>query len=174
MTPFCFEHVFLAPSTAAVLQAYFSAEHQAEQDRAVAISEREILELVEGEDAVHRVSRIVPRRQLPAVLRPFSSGPLHYLETVTWRRHANEIAIEIRPSLMGGRARIKATYRLDQIAPGSIRRRYAGEVSVDVALLANRVERGIVADFERSMPLAASATQAWLDRQTGSSVAARA
>jgi hypothetical protein len=174
MTPFCFEHVFLAPSTEALFEAYFDVTHQIEQDRAVEIVERETLELVDRGDELHRVSRVVPRRQLPALLKPFSSGPLHYLESVTWRRRADEIAIEIQPSLMQGRARIDATYRLDVAGPGSIRRRYAGQVSVDVALISSRVERGIVAEFGRSMPLAAACTQAWLNRRSLPSVTARA
>jgi hypothetical protein len=174
VTPFSFEHVFAAPSPAAVLAAYFDADHQLEQDRAIDIAEREVLELVEDASTIRRVSRVVPRRQLPGFLRPFSSGPLHYIEVATWTRATNRISIEIRPSLMGGRAQIRATYLLEAVAPNTIRRRYEGHVSVDVALVSTRVERGIVAEFERSMPLAASCTQAWLDRHSASSVSARA
>jgi hypothetical protein len=174
VTPFCFEHVFVAPSPAAILAAYFDADHQLEQDQAIDIAEREIIELVDDGDTIRRTSRVVPRRQLPGFLRPFSSGALHYLEIATWRRTTNQISIEIRPSLMGGRAQIRATYHLEVVAPNTIRRRYAGHVSVDVALVRARVERGIVAEFERSMPLAASCTQAWLDRQPPLSVSARA
>jgi hypothetical protein len=174
VTPFCFEHVFVAPSPAAVLAAYFDASHQLEQDQAIDIAERQIIELVDDGDTIRRTSRVVPRRQLPTFLRSFSSGPLHYLEVATWHRATNEISIEIRPSLMGGRAQIRATYQLEAVAPNTIRRRYAGHVSVDVALVRTRVERGIVAEFERSMPLAALCTQAWLDRQPPLSVSARA
>ncbi|HUS28970.1 MAG TPA: DUF2505 family protein [Kofleriaceae bacterium] len=156
-----------------MLAAYFDASHQLEQDRAIDIVEREIIELVDDGDTIRRTSRVVPRRQLPGFLRTLSSGPLHYLEVATWHRAANRISIEIRPSLMGGRAQICAEYQLDVVAPNTIRRRYAGHVSVDVALLRARVERGIVAEFERSMPLAASCTQAWLDRQSPTSVSAR-
>jgi hypothetical protein len=37
-------------------------------------------------------------------------------------------------------------------------------VSVDIALLSSRIERGIVAEFEGSLPVAAARTQASLDR----------
>jgi hypothetical protein len=174
VTPFCFEHVFAAPSPAAVLAAYFDANHLVEQDRAIDVAERQVLELVDDGTTVRRVSRVVPRRQLPSFMRPFSSGPLHYVEVATWTRATNEIAIEIRPSLMGGRASIRATYVLEAVAPNTIRRRYQGHVSVDVALVSTRVERGIIAEFERSMPLAATCTQAWLDRHSATSVTARA
>lgn len=174
MTPFCFEHVFSAPSPTAILAAYFDADHQAEQDRAISVAEREVLELVDDGDTLYRVSRVVPARQLPAFLKPFSAGTLHYIEIARWSRSANEITIEIRPSLLGGRAQIRASYQLDLVAPGSVRRRYAGHVSVDVALVAARVERGIVAEFARSVPMAATCTQAWLDRHPAASLSARA
>jgi hypothetical protein len=172
VTPFSFEHTFAAPSPDALISAYFDAEHQAEQDRANEILEREVLEVVDTHTELRRVCRVVSRRQLPAVLRPFSSGPLHYVETVTWRRPSNELAIVIQ---LMKRTRIEATYRLENLGPGSVRRRYFGQVSVDVALLASRVEAGIVAELFRSLPRAAACTQAWLDRQqTSRSVLARA
>jgi hypothetical protein len=172
MTPFCFEHDFVAPSTTAVFAAYFDAAHQLEQDRALEISEREVLELDDRGDELHRLSRIVPRRQLPAFLRPLTAGPLHYIERAIWQRSAERISIELRPSLL--RTKISATYSLQRVFPGSVRRRYAGDVSVDVALVASRIERNIVAEFERSLPIAAACTQSWLDRQTSRSVTARA
>ena len=164
MTPFCFEHVFRAPSVEAVIAAYFDPEHLAHQDRAVDIVEREVLELVDDGRALRRVTRIVPRRKVPALVRPFVTLPLHYRETVTWRRKDGELDIDIRPSILKGRAVISAVYRLSRLPDGAIRRRYEGSVSVDIALLSSRIERGIVAEFERSMPVAAGATQAWLDR----------
>lgn len=177
MTPFAFEHVFRAASPADVIAAYFDADHQREQDRRVEIAEREILSFEDTAETVRRVCRVVPRRRLPAIVRPLVSGPLHYLEKVIWTKATDELAIEIRPSLLGGRALITARYRLTTAGSGLIKRSYAGQVSVDVALLSARIERGIVAEFQRSIPVAAACTQDWLDRAGGRSdrsVAARA
>jgi hypothetical protein len=173
VTPFSFEHVFEAASVDAVFAAYFDPDHQREQDRAVEIAEREILELIETADELRRVCRVVPRRTLPALVRPFVTGPLHYLETVIWRRKLQELTLEIRPSLLDGRARIEGTYRLEAPAPGAVRRRYTGQVSVDVAFVANRIEKGILAEFSRSLPIAAACTQAWLHRHSSRSLSAR-
>src|SRR5687768_9726878 len=172
MTPFSFEHDFLRASKADLIAAYFDPMHQVEQDRVLEIRERELVEFDDRPDQIRRVSRIVPKRQLPAVVRAFSSGPLHYLETVTWIRRRDAIDIELR--LFGGRGRVAATYALEERSPGSIRRRYTGEVSVDVALVSGRVERGIVAEFERSLARAAACTQGYLDRQSQRFAAARA
>ena len=172
MTPFCFEHVFVADSPATVLAAYFDAGQVREQDRALDIVDRQILEFVDGEHEVVRVSRVVPRRQLPTLLRPFQAKQLFYIERATWPRATTEIAVDIR--LLGDRGLIDARYRVDEVAPGAMRRRYSGHVSVNIALVAARVERGIALEFEHSLERAAACTQTWLDRQSQRSVAARA
>ena len=164
MTPFCFEHEFRAPSVSAVFAAYWNPDHTREQDRRVDILERTVLELEDTSVELRRVCRVVPRRQLPVFVRPLVAGPLHYLETVHWHKQDDTIDFEIRPSILKGRALITARYHLAAGTPGTIHRRYEGTVSVDVALLGSRIERGIVAEFERSMPVAAGVTQEWLDR----------
>jgi hypothetical protein len=164
VTEFCFEHVFRAPSTAEVFAAYFDDEHQVEQDRQLAIANRELLEVDDRGDELYRKCKVTPVRQLPALVKPFVSGPLHYIEAQTWRRHADEIAFQITPSMLGGRVRVEGTYSLASVGPDAIRRRYAGRVSVDVAILATRIERGIVQELVKSLPIAARCTQDWLDR----------
>jgi hypothetical protein len=174
---FTFEHVFRAPSLAAVFAAYFDPMQLTLQDKQLDIIERTIEEFVDDGETVRRTCKVVPRRQLPAIVRPFVQGPLHYLETATWRRRDDEIDIAIWPSLLRrssqGKPTITALYRLSQLPDGTIHRRYSGSVSVDLALVSSRIERGIVAEFERSMPVAAACTQAYLDR-TGCYVSAHA
>ncbi len=164
MLSFCFEHTFRARSKADLFAAYFDPEHVRLQDQQLDIVERTILELEDTGDVIRRVSRVVPRRKLPALVRPLVSGPLHYVETARWRRSDDEIEIETRPSILSGRTTIVARYRLSDLAPDRVHRRFEGSVSVDVAFFSSRIERGIVAEFERSMPVAAACTQAWLDR----------
>jgi hypothetical protein len=164
MKSFTHEYVFRAPSTTAVFAAFFDPQHAADQDRELDIIERLVLEREETSEFLRRVCRMVPRRQLPALVRPLIKGQLHYVETATWHKREDRIAIEIRPSLLGGRAVITATYRLSLVGTGLIRRQYEGSVSVDVALIASRIECGIVKEFERSIPVAAACTQAFLDR----------
>jgi hypothetical protein len=164
MLSFCFEHTFRARSKADVFDAYFHPEHVRLQDQRLDIVERTILELEDTGDELRRVSRVFPRRKLPAFVRPLVSGPLSYLETVRWRKRDDELDLETRPSILSGRTTITARYRVTDLAPGRVHRRYEGSVSVDVALFSSRIERGIVAEFERSLPVAAACTQAWLDR----------
>lgn len=168
MRSFSHEHVFRAPSAEVVFATYFDPRHAVAQDRELDIIEREILERTETSDQLRRVCRVVPKRQLPALVRPLIKGQLHYLETAVWKKKLDEIQIEIRPSILSGRAVISATYRLSPISAGLIRRLYEGTVSVDVALISSRIECGIIKEFERSMPLAAASTQAFLDGSASS------
>jgi hypothetical protein len=163
-TQFCFNHVFRAHSPTDVFAAYFEPAVVDDQDRALEVIERTVLELRDNGSTLRRVSKVVPKRQLPAVLRPFVSAPLHYIETATWRRVDNVIDIEIEFPTLRKTPRVRASYRLSRLSDGSIERRYEGAVTVDIALLSSRIERGIVAEFERSMPITAACTQAYLDR----------
>src|SRR3569623_1260470 len=155
MPPISFEHVFRTASIHVLLDAYFDDDHQAEQDRVLDVTSRELLERT----PVSRVCRVTPRRQLPAFVRPFVTGRRQYVETVV--RVAEGLTIDIRPSV--GRTQICATYRLDTAGAGRVTRRYTGSVSVDIALVGGRIARGIVGDLGRSQELAAACTQKFLD-----------
>ncbi len=174
-TQFRFEHTFRASSIEAVFEAYFDPAQLLHQDQMLDIVERTVLERIDDGATLRRTCKVVPRRQLPAIVRPFVAGPLHYLETATWRRADREIDIQIWPSLLRKKPRptVTALYRLSQLPDGAIHRSYQGAVSVDLALLSSRIERGIVAEFERSIPIAATCTQTYLDRN-GRCVSARA
>jgi hypothetical protein len=163
LTPFHFEHEFRAPSPAKIFEAYFDPALAAEEDRRVDILRREVLELEDTAESLRRVCKVVPRRQLPAVLRPFLPGELHYVERLRWIRADDAIEIRIEPSLLGGRVEIASTYRVEQAGAGRVIRVYEGHVSVELRLLGGRVERSIVEDIAKSLPIAAACTQEWLD-----------
>lgn len=167
MTPFTFEHTLRAPSVAAVFAAYCDRGHTAEQDRQAEITQRDWLEFLDDADRYRRVSRVVPARQPPALLRSLLSGPLELHETVEWDKRTDTMRVEIRPSVLGGRALIRAAYQLVPGAPGHVLRRYAGEVSVEVRLIGGKVERAIVEDLTRSLEISARCTEAWVARSTG-------
>jgi hypothetical protein len=166
---FRFEHVFTGGTIAQLFALYFDPARVAASDAATGIAAREVLERTESPDGLRRVCKVTPARQLPAFMRPFVSGGLHYVETAIWRRAADRVDLEVRPSLLGGRSKVTSTYSLaveGDPANGLVRRIYAGSVSVEVALVGGRIERGIVADIERSLAIAARCTQDHLDRIT--------
>ena len=163
-TRFTFEYRFRAPSATALYELYFDPEHTRTTDDLVEVASRELLEETDTGDEYRRVCKVTPRRQLPAFMRPFFPGKLHYVEEAIWRRTADRIDIDIRPSILGGRAQITSTYRLLPEPDGVIRRTYEGQVSVDVPLVGGRIERGIVGDMEKSLTVSGQCTQGYLDQ----------
>lgn len=163
MTEFHFVHDFRAPSPAAVFAAYFDPTCSDEQDRRTELVRREVLELEDRPEALRRVCRVVPRRQLPAIVRPFVRDELSFRETLTWRKAEDLIEMQIVPSILGGRIEISATYRVTQAGPGVCRRTYDGQVSAQIRLLGRQIERAIVEDMGKGLETSVACTQEWLD-----------
>ena len=165
MTEFSFEHVFRAPSVAAVLSAYFDPEHLATQDEAAGLCERTVIESRDDGARLHTSWRVAAREQLPLFARPFvAGGRLRYVETMTWRRADDAIDLLIQPEVAGGRVQIAAEYKLTQVGAGQVHRRYRGTITVAVKLVSGRIERAIAEKMEQSMAAMAACTQGWLDR----------
>lgn len=163
-TSFSFQHVFRATSVADVFAAYFDTVHQTEQDRALGIRQRTVTEQTDTPDTRFRACEVTPDRKLPSILSPLVKGTLLYFEKATWKKADDRIDLVIIPNILAGHARIDGVYRLEPAGSGLIKRTYEGTVTVSIPLLGGRIERGIVAEFATSMPLAAQTTQAWLDR----------
>jgi len=163
MTPFHYEHEFRAPSIDAVFTAYFDPELSAQHDRKSGIVKREILEREDTPERLTVRSRAWPERQLPVYVRPFVSGPLHYLERMVWDKTAHRIDIDIHPSVMGKRTHIRIAYSLSMKAPGLVRRIYEGDVTVEIALVGGKAERMIAEDIGKVLETVVPCTQEWLD-----------
>jgi hypothetical protein len=162
-TSFSYETVFEASGKTAVLAAYFNDEHLAAQDKVAELCDRKITE--SREDAAVRACTWSVRslRQLPVFVRPFvDGGRLSYLETMTWRKADDEIDMTITPQIAGGRVQISAVYHLADVAPGKVRRRYQGSITVNVSLLSGKIERAIAAEVEKGMAQMTACTQNWL------------
>jgi hypothetical protein len=162
-TTFHFEHDFRAPSVAAVFAAYFDPELSAAHDRISGIVKREPLERDDTPARLTTLSRAWPEKQLPVYVRPFVSGPLHYMERMTWDRAADRIDLDIRPSVMGKRTQIRIAYALSAPRPGVVRRVYEGDVTVEIALVGGRAERMIIDDIAKVLATVVGCTQEWLD-----------
>lgn len=69
------------------------------------------------------------------------------------------------PQLLGGRVEFAGAYAFTPAGAGQFRRRYSGTVTANVPLLSGKIERGILAEFEQTLPVMAACTQRWLDAQ---------
>jgi hypothetical protein len=168
MTEFSFEHVFRAPSAAAVLAAYFDPDHLATQDEVAGLIDRTVTESTDDGGRLRTSWRVAAKEHLPLFVRPFvAGGRLRYIETMTWRRADDAIDLLVQPDVLGGRVQIAAEYRLTKIGEGQVLRRYRGTISVAVKLVSGRIERAIFEKMEQGMPAMAGCTQGWLDRTLG-------
>jgi hypothetical protein len=167
-TEFSFETVFAAPSVRTILEAYYEPDHLAAQDVVGQLGDRTVVENIDN-DAMRKCTwNVRSLRPLPMFVRPFiEGGHLRYLETMTWRKAADEIDLNIAPQILGGRVAINATYKLTLVGDGQVKRRYKGAISANIALLAGKIERGILSEIEKGMPSMTECTQAWLSRNRG-------
>jgi hypothetical protein len=164
-TEFRYETVFRAASPKVVAASYFDPDHLATQDVVAELVDRKVVESRDDGATLHTVWRVAHAKPLPLYARPFvSGGRLRYLETMTWRREADEVDMIVQPEILGGRVKIEATYTLKQVGEGQVHRRYAGTITVDVRLISGKAEKAILAKFEESMPTMAACTQGWLDK----------
>ena len=157
--------MFDATGKTAVLAAYFNDDHLATQDKVAELCDRKVVES-HDDDAIRSCTWSVrSQRPLPLFVRPFvEGGRLSYLETMIWRKADDEIDLTIVPQILGGRVQIAAVYQLADIAPGKVRRRYQGTITVNVKLVSGKVERAIAAEIAKGMPLMTECTQNWLTR----------
>lgn len=163
MTPFRFEHEFRADSAAQFWRGYFDEQHIAHLDAELGLRARELKERREDESTLHRVSRVMPERELPGWLRKVTGAGLDYEEHLTFYKHENRCELLILPSLFPSRTRIEGTYDVQEVGPGRLLRRFFGTIDIRVPVLGGRVERSVLADMESSYQRAVPLTQDWLD-----------
>lgn len=162
---FAFEHVFRAPSVAAVLASYFDADHLTTEDQLSELGDRVVIGGHDDAATLARQWRVTARRPLPVFVRPFvAGGRLAFVESRTWRRADDVIDVTIVPEVLGGRVQIAARYELRRVGDRQIHRRYAGTIAVQLPLVARRIERAIAAELAARMPATIRCTQDWLDR----------
>jgi hypothetical protein len=163
-TEFSFDHVFRAASPATIFDAYFDPDHLATQDKLAELGDRTVVESLDDGKVWKCSWRVTSLKQLPLIARPFvDGGKLVYLEQMTWRREANEVDLLVTPQILSGRVTLNATYQLTKVGENQIKRRYKGSVNVNIRLVSGKIEKGIVAELEKAMPMMADCTQRWLD-----------
>ncbi|HEY5937944.1 MAG TPA: DUF2505 domain-containing protein [Kofleriaceae bacterium] len=164
-TAFAYEHVFRVASTERILSAYFDPDHLATQDKLAELGDRTVVENEET-DAIRKTTwRVQSLKPLPMFVRPFvQGGRLSYLEQMTWRKADDAIDLVVTPEILGGRVSITAIYELTKIDEGQVRRKYAGQIAVNIRLLSGKIERGIREKFDETMQMMTDCTQGWLDR----------
>ena len=163
-TQFKFEHTYRAPSVAALLKAYWDADHNASQDKLSQLTDRAVVEDATTEGVRKTVWKVASTRPIPLIAKPFvEHGRLTFLETMI-RRSDSLIESSVVPQILKGRVHIEARYQLAQGGGHQVTRTYAGTITAGMPLIGGKIERGILEAFDKEMPVMTKCTQDWLDR----------
>ena len=130
----------------------------------IGVKERTVLDRSEDARTVKWSIRIVPKRDLPTVIKKIVGGDLGYTEISTLHRDENWIDVKVVPSLMKERTTIKAKYTLVPVGDKKVRRTFEGDIHIDLPLVGKKVEAVILEDMQRSYDVAAKVTSEWLAR----------
>jgi hypothetical protein len=126
------------------------------------MKERTVLSRTEDDATIHFEQKILPRRDLPAIVKKLVGGDLGYVESTTFYKGKNYMDVKIEPTLLKERTKVRARYTITSIAPGKVRRTFEGDIDVDIPLIGRRVEAVVLVDVKRSYDVAAEVTREWL------------
>jgi hypothetical protein len=127
----------------------------------IGVKERRWLEMKDGPTTRSWVLRIIPQRDLPEFVKKIVKGDLGYVETSTLDKATNAIDCHIEPTLLKDKTKIHAIYKIEEIAPGRLRRSFAGDITVGIPLVGRKIEQFIISDIDRSYELTARFTSEW-------------
>lgn len=130
----------------------------------IGVKERTMLDRSEDAQTVKWSIRIVPKRDLPGVIKKIVGGDLGYTEISTLHKDENYIDVKVEPSLMKDKTKIRAKYTLTPIGDGRVRRTFEGDIDISLPLVGRKVEAVILEDMQRSYDIAANVTSEWLAR----------
>jgi len=130
----------------------------------IGVKERTMLDRSEDAKTVKWSIRIVPKRDLPGVIKKIVGGDLGYTEISTLYKDENYIDVKVEPSLMKDKTKIRAKYTLTPIGPKRVRRTFEGDIDISLPLVGKKVESVILEDMQRSYDIAAKVTSEWLAR----------
>jgi hypothetical protein len=130
----------------------------------IGVKERTVLWSKDEGDIRSFSERILPKRDLPEIIKKIVKGDFGYTETSTFYLQKNYGDVKIEPTLMKEKTKITAKYSLIPQGPGKLRRTFEGDITVSIPLVGGRVEKSIIDDVRRSYDVAAEVTKEWLKK----------
>jgi Protein of unknown function (DUF2505) len=142
---------------------FFDEDYNIEVARRLDMKERTVLFRSEDDATIRFEQKLIPRRDLPTIIKKLVGGDLGYVERATYHKGRSYMDVSIEPTLLKERTDVRATYTVTPIGPGRVRRTYEGDVHVDVPLVGRKIEAAVLEDVRRSFDIAAQVTKEWLD-----------
>lgn len=163
MTHFSITHDFDG-EPAEFWRLFFHEPYNVELYDRIGVKERKILQHDEDAEKIRFSLRIMPKRDLPGVIKKIVGGDLGYTEISTYWKDKSLIDVRIEPTLLKERTKVNATYTIKSIGPRRFRRTFEGDIHVDLPLVGRKVEATVLEDLRRSYDVAAQVTSEWLKR----------
>lgn len=111
---------------------------------------------------IHRVQRLTPQREMPAVMKKVLRGTLSYLEHNDFDPSRNEIKVRTVPSLMADKITTEGIYRVQALGQDKVRRVWEGRCDCKIPLVGSKIEKVIVEEVQESYAKTTSFTREWL------------
>ena len=163
MTAFSIAHDFEG-EPADYWRLFFHEPYNVDLYRRLKMKERTILDRQEDDQEIRWSVRVMPERDLPGFLKKILGGDLGYVEHSVYKKGESRLTSRVEPTLMKERTKIDAAYTVEVIAPGRLRRTFAGTVTIDLPLVGKKIEQAILADMQKSYATTAEVTREWLAR----------
>jgi hypothetical protein len=143
---------------------FFHEPYNTDLYQRIEVKENTLLYTKEDETTIKFSRRVIPKRDLPGVIKKIVGGDLGYTETSTFHKGKNLLEVKIEPSLMKEKTKIFGKYTITPIAPGKVRRVFEGDIDVSIPLVGGRVEKAIIEDMTKSYDVAAQVTREWIKK----------
>jgi hypothetical protein len=143
---------------------FFDEPYNDEVYARIGVKERKRVQFEEDEKTIRFAVRVVPKRDLPPIIKKVVGGDLGYTEISTYYKGKDEIDVRIEPTLLKERTKMSGKYKVQEIGPGRLRRTFEGDIHVDLPLVGKKVEAAVLDDVRRSYGIAAEVTNEWLEK----------
>jgi uncharacterized protein DUF2505 len=165
VTHFSITHDFEG-EPAAFWKLFFHEPYNVDLYNRIGVKERKVLQHDEDDEKIRFSLRIMPKRDLPGVIKKIVGGDLGYTEISTYWKQKSLIDVRIEPTLLKERTKLNATYTVKPIGPGRIRLTFEGDIHVDLPLVGRKVEATVLEDLKRTYDVVAQVTAEWLKKGT--------
>lgn len=117
----------------------------------------------DGDDRiVHRHQKLVPRREVPKVLKKIVGGAIAYDEINVFHRANSTMEVTTIPNFMGEKFDAKGQYIIKEAGPGRVVRIWDAYCSCTVPLVGGRIEQHVVGEVKDSYKRTTAFTRKWL------------
>jgi hypothetical protein len=161
---FDIDHTFTGISRAAYEQLFLDETFNEAMKSVAGLKERALLEKREEGGRLFRKIRVVPDRELPAIMKKLVSGDLVNVEeswfdpakhTVEWTNHM---------SMLGDKLEMHGVVEFLE-TPNGARRRLTGELRVHIFGVGKLIEKAVVDNVIETYGKIAPFTQQWIDQK---------